>query len=73
MTGGKNMFLSPALLSRGKLIIEKLMKAGSISEATAKTLKDAAVCKPKAFPRFTLDLAKEKILGLTKDKKYYLK
>lgn len=73
MTGGKNMFLSPALLLRRKMIIEKLMKAGSTSEATAKTLEDAAVWNPKAFPGFTQNLVKEEILGITKDKKYYLK
>lgn len=67
------MISSPVLLLRKKIIIEKLTKAGAISEATAKTLEEANVFNPRAFQRLTQNMVKEGILGITNNKKYYLK
>lgn len=67
------MILSPALLLRKKTIIEKLAKAGATSEATAKTLEEANVFNPGAFPGLTQNMVKEGILGIANNKKYYLK
>ncbi len=66
------MFSSPVFLLRKKIIIEKLTKAGAISEVTAKTLEEADVFNPKAFPRLTQNMVKEGILGVTNQKKYYI-
>lgn len=67
------MISSPVLLLRKKIIIKKLIKAGSISEATAKTLEEAGVFNPRAFPRLTQSMVEEGILGIINNKKYYLK
>jgi hypothetical protein len=67
------MILAPSLLLRKKIIIEKLTKTGSISEATAKTLEEADVFNPRAFPKLTQNMVDERILGITNNKKYYLK
>lgn len=44
----------------------------SISENNAKTLAEAGILYPNAFPKVTEDLEMQKILIRTKDKKYYL-
>lgn len=67
------MILTPPLLLRKKIIVEKLSKTGSISEATAKTLEEADVFNPRAFPKLTQNMVDEGILGITNNKKYYLK
>lgn len=67
------MILTPPLLLRKKIIVEKFIKSGSISETTAKTLEEAGVFNPRAFPKLTQNMVDEGILGITNNKKYYLK
>lgn len=67
------MILTPPLLLRRKIIVKKLTKTGSISEATAKSLEEAGVFNPRAFPKLTQNMVYEGILGSTKNNKYYLK
>ena len=62
----------PAFLLRKRMIVKKLEKYGAISEESAKTLEEAGVINPNAFPKVTEDLEKQKILVKTKDNKYYL-
>lgn len=62
----------PVLLLRKKVIIKKLQQSGAISEATAKTLEEAGVFNPSAFPKVNEKLVKDKVLVKTKDNKYYL-
>ncbi len=66
------MITMPALLLRRKRIIKKLQESGAFSEKTAKTLQEAGVFNPDAFPKMTEELVKEKVLVKTKDNKYYL-
>ena len=66
------MFAIPVLLLRQKLILKKLRSCGAVSEESAKTLKDAGVFNPDAFPRVLEDLIEKKKLVRTKSQKYYL-
>ncbi len=66
------MITMPALLLRKKRIVKKLQESGAFSETTAKTLQEAGVFNPDAFPKITEELVKEKVLVKTKDNKYYL-
>lgn len=66
------MLNMPAFLLRKKTIIKKLSQCGAISENSAKTLAEAGILYPNAFPKVTEDLEMQKILIRTKDKKYYL-
>ena len=62
----------PALLLRKKIIIKRLRACGAVSEETAKTLEEAGVLNPNAFPKVTENLIKQNILIKTKSQKYYL-
>ena len=62
----------PVLLLRRKVIIKKLQQSGAISEESAKTLEEAGVFNPNAFPRITEDMVKRNILAKTNTGKYYL-
>ena len=66
------MGVVPVLLLRKKIIITKLQQCGAVSEATAKTLEEAGVVNPNAFSKLNEKLVKDKVLGKTKDNKYYL-
>lgn len=66
------MITMPVLLLRRKRIIKKLLESGAFSETTAKTLQEAGVFIPDAFPKMTEKLVKENVLVKTKDNKYYL-
>lgn len=72
MIGDVNMGVVPALMLRKKVIIKKLLKSGAISEESAKTLQEAGVFNPNAFPRITERMVEQKILAKTKTGKYYL-
>ena len=62
----------PVLLLRRKMIIKKLQQSGAISEETAKTLEEARVFNPNAFPKVNEKLVKDNVLVKTKNNKYYL-
>ena len=66
------MFAIPVLLLRQKLILRKLRSCGAVSEESAKTLKEAGVFNPDAFPRVLEDMVEKKKLVRTKSQKYYL-
>ncbi|MCM1037757.1 MAG: hypothetical protein NC434_00420 [Ruminococcus sp.] len=66
------MFGSPIFILRQKTILKKLKECGAISEESAKTLKEAGVFNPDAFPKITDDLVTKKKLVRTKSQKYYL-
>ena len=66
------MFAIPVLLLRQKLILKKLRECGAVSEESAKTLKEAGVFNPDAFPRVLEDLVNKNILIRTGSQKYYL-
>lgn len=66
------MFGSPAFSLRQKLILEKLRECGAVSEESAKTLEEAGIFNPDAFPKITEDLVFKKKLARTGDQKYYL-
>ena len=68
----RNMFGSPVLLMRKRIILKKLEQNGAISEETAKTLEEIGVCNPNAFSKLNDKLVKDKILVRTKNNKYYL-
>ena len=67
------MFAIPVLLLRQKLILKKLRNCGAVSEESAKTLKEAGVFNPDAFPRVLEDLVNKNILIRTGAQKYYLR
>ena len=73
MFGDKSMSVIPVLLLREKMIIKKLQQNGAISEETAKTLEEAGVFNPNAFPKINEKLVKDNVLVKTKGNKYYLK
>lgn len=62
----------PVLLLRKKIILKKLRGCGAVSEKSAKTLEEAGVFNPDAFPRVTEVLVKQNIIARTKSGKYYL-
>ena len=66
------MFVIPVLLLRQKLILKKLRSCGAVSEDSAKTLKEAGVFNPDAFPRVLEDLVNKKKVVRTNSQKYYL-
>lgn len=68
----RNMFGSPVLLMRKRIILKKLEQNGAISEETAKTLEEIGVFNPNAFSKLNDKLVKDKILIRTKTDKYYL-
>ena len=61
-----------ALLLRKKIIVKKLRECGAVSEESAKTLEEAGVLNPNAFPKVTENLVKQNILVKTQSDKYYL-
>ena len=66
------MFAIPVLMLRQKLILKKLRECKALSEKSAKTLEEAGVFNPDAFPRVLDDLVERKILVKTASEKYYL-
>ena len=66
------MFAIPVLLLRQKLILKKLRSCGAVSEESAKTLEEAGVFNPNAFPRVLEDMVNKNILIKTGSQKYYL-
>jgi len=69
--GRVDMLNMPAFLLRKKVVIRKVKECGAVSEDSARTLREAGVPYPDAFPRITQDLQKQNILVKTKDGKYY--
>lgn len=66
------MLGSPAFTLRQKMILKKLKECGAVSEKNAKTLEEAGIFYPNAFPKVTEDLINKKKLVKTKFQKYYL-
>ena len=62
----------PVLLLRKKIIIKKLRRCGALSKESAKTLEEAGVFNPNAFPKVTEYMVEQNILVRTKSGKYYL-
>ena len=62
----------PVLVLRKKIIIKKLRRCGALSEESAKTLEEAGVFNPNAFPKVTEYMVQQNILVRTKSGKYYL-
>ena len=56
------MLNMPAFLLRKKMIIKKLAQCGATSENSAKTLAEAGILNPNAFPKIIEDLEMQKIL-----------
>lgn len=57
---------------RKKIILKRFKACGAISEESAKTLEEAGVFNPNAFPRVTEDLVKQNKMVKTKSRKYYI-
>ncbi|HIZ55187.1 MAG TPA: hypothetical protein H9671_03165 [Firmicutes bacterium] len=66
------MFGFPALMLSQKMILEKFRDCGAISKESAKTLKEAGVFNPNAFPKAREDLVNRKKLMRTESQKYHL-
>ena len=66
------MFALPVFMLRQKMILKKFRDCGAISEGSAKTLEEAGVFNPNAFPKVTEDLVNKKKLVRTESQKYYL-
>ncbi len=66
------MFGLPAFMLRQKMILQKFRNCQATSEKSAKTLEEAGVFNPRAFPKVTEDLVNKKKLVRTKSQKYYL-
>lgn len=62
----------PIILLRRKIIIKKLSRCGAFTEEDAKTLAEAGVFNPHAFPKVTEDLVRENKIIKTKSMKYYI-
>jgi len=61
-----------AFTLRKKMIVKKLKECNAVSKACAKTLKEAGVYYPNAFPKVTKELEKQNVLMKTKEGKYYV-
>lgn len=66
------MLGSSTFMLRKKMILKKFKDCEAVSEESAKTLEEAGVFNPNAFPKVTEDLVKQKKLVKTKAEKYYL-
>ena len=66
------MFALPVFMLRQKRILQKLRACGATSEDSAKTLEEAGIFNPDAFPGVLEDLVSKKILIRTASQKYYL-
>lgn len=66
------MLMSPALLLRRKMMLQKLKACGAVTEESAVTLKEAGMFLPNAFPKLTQNLIDLQMINRTKDRKYYL-
>lgn len=60
------------LVIRRVVIVRKLKKCGAVSPETAKTLAEAGVPNPNAFPKIPEILVKRGVIHQTPDGKYYL-
>lgn len=54
------MFGLPAFMLRQKMILQKFRNCQATSEKSAKTLEEAGVFNPHAFPKITEDLVNKK-------------
>ena len=66
------MYALPVFILRQKRILKKLRECGAVSEESAKTLEEAGVFNPDAFPRVLEDLVNKNILIRTRAQKYYI-
>ena len=66
------MFALPVFILRQKRILQKLRDCRAISEESAKTLEEAGIFNPGAFPRVLEDLVNRNILVRTASQKYYI-
>ena len=66
------VFIPPVPLIRRNLILRKLHACGAFSPETARTLAEAGIFNPNAFPIITERLVKRGELHRTPDGKYYL-
>lgn len=64
--------MAPIYLMRKRHIIYRLGICGAITPETAKSLYEAGVFNPGAFPVFTRHMVKKQIIKQTSDGKYYL-
>lgn len=64
--------MAPIYLMRKRHIIYRLGICGAVSPDTAKSLYEAGVFNPGAFPVFTHLMVKRQIILQTADGKYYL-
>ncbi len=65
------MGVASIFLMRKRIIVKKMERCGAISKETAKTLTEAGIFNPNAFPKITEQLVRDKVLVKT-DNKYYL-
>ena len=65
-------FSTPVLNIRRNVILKRLGKCGALSAETAKTLSEAGVTNPCAFPHVTEHMVSKGIIRRTEDGKYYL-
>ena len=65
-------FFPPIPLIRRNLIIKRLKECGANSSETAKTLAEAGVFNPNAFPIITEKMVKQGVIHKTADGKYYV-
>ena len=65
-------FSDHVLQIRRNVILRRLSRSGALSVETAKTLSEAGVSNPQAFPLVTEHLLSKGLIRKTDDGKYYL-
>ena len=64
--------MASVLLIRRNIIKKRLKECGANSSETAKTLSEAGIFNPNAFPIITERMVKQGIIHRTADGKYYI-
>ena len=67
-----HVFVNPAVVRRA-IIIRKLKQANALTEDTAKTLAEVGVKNPNKMTKISEIMAKQNVLGITDDGRYWLK
>lgn len=65
-------FSDHVLQIRRNVILRRLSRSGAFSVETAKTLSEAGVSNPQAFPLVTERMVRKGLIRRTYDGKYYL-
>lgn len=65
-------FSDHVLQIRRNVILRRLSRSGALSVETAKTLSEAGVSNPQAFPLVTERMVRKGLIRRTYDGKYYL-